>query len=210
MVAALTGAGARANEGRVAVDWAKLGDLLRAPTLTVAPVEAWRTELADRATFGRPGSDQPLLEAQPGLGRYSVVARDFDGPRLVMGRLSATDQVRRGRSRRMMLLRGRLSDGPVTPFVQLGLGQYRVAPDVLGPPHPLLLAGQAGAGIELSFTSWASLALEGDCTLVESAPEGTLQPPITTRTIAVPDPHASRLVTSPAFWGGFLAFRAAF
>ncbi len=185
LAAALTGATAR-GDAHLAVEWTKLAELLPPPALlNVPPGAAWRAELAEHASLRKPDADPPLLETLRGMGRYSIVARDWDASRVVMGKLAPTDQVRR--SRRMVLMRERLLEGPIVPFVQVGLGQWRVDPDALNATHPALLAGQAGAGIELVLSTWAAVAIEADCTFL--------------------DPDRTH---PPAFWGGFLAYRASF
>ncbi len=106
------------------------------------------------------------------MSGLSLVARDWDSAKLLMGRLSAVDQVQHGRSWRMALLRARFAEGPLVPFAQLGLGQWRVDPDMPAIRHEQVFAGQLGGGVELILSSWASIALEADCSML--APEKRL------------------------------------
>ena len=210
---------------RLSIEWEKLGKILRWGGVSVAPPGAWRAELSPPPPSL---AESPVLEGFRGLSGLSLLARDWDTARLLMGRLSAVDQVRHGRSWRMALLRGRFAEGPIAPFVQLGLGQWRVDPDSPAMPHDVILAGQVGAGVELALSSWASIAIEVDCTAL--APEhrygdefeprqtnvkspaaslgGTFARAATGA--ALPDSAAARWVRPPALWGSFLAARATF
>jgi hypothetical protein len=112
----------------------------------------------------------------------------------------------------MVLLRGRLLDGPITPFAQLGLGQWRFDPDVPAMPRKALVAGQVGIGVEYVVASWVSIAFEADCTLLDPVRLEASNPQ--------PQPHqepddlsrapGDRWVHPPALWGGFLATHARF
>ncbi len=158
---------------RLAVEWDKLGDLLRRQdTSSSSP---WRPD-ADHPVPVTPRSEgHSLLDGIQGPGHWSLVARDWEAARLLMGRLAPTDEVKRGRSKRMVLLRGRFANGPVVPFFQLGLGQWRIDPDRPAMPHDAVLAGQMGAGVELAIASWVSVALEADCTLLDPGRLGTAE-----------------------------------
>jgi hypothetical protein len=200
---------ARAEEARrIAIDWLKLGDLLRRRVPSDgcgAGCDSGRSNLPGRLTFDRPMSQSPMIEGAR-LGRLSLVARDWDQARLLMGRASATDAVLSGRSRRMVLLRGRVLEGPISPFVQLGLGQWRVDPDMPAIPHDVLLAGEVGVGIELALTSWASLAIETNCTVF--GPERRAWEVETWST--GPTWRPSSFIHPAAFWGNFIAAQASF
>jgi hypothetical protein len=192
---------------RLAVEWDKLGELLQRQD---APLSAWRPD-ADHPVPATPSSGpRTLLDGLRGPGRWSLVARDWEAARLLMGRLAPTDEVRRGRSKRMVLLRGAFAEGPVAPFAQLGLGQWRIDPDTPAMPHDAVLAGQVGAGVELAVASWVSVALEADCTFLDPGRLGT--PEFQPR--EVPDsqfrPHEVRWVHPSTLWGSFIAARARF
>jgi hypothetical protein len=181
---------------RLAVEWDKLGELLRRQDVSLS---AWR-----------PDADHVVPDGTHGPGRWSLVARDWEAARLLMGRLAPTDEVKRGRSKRMVLLRGAFADGPVAPFAQLGLGQWRIDPDTPAMPHDAVLAGQVGAGVELAVASWVSVALEADCTFLDPGRLGT--PEFQPREVLDSQfrPHELRWVHPSALWGSFIAARARF
>ena len=193
---------------RLLIDWGKLGILLRrddAPSPCDSPLEmAARPHLALPDV---PRLELPILDGFRS-GRVSLVARDWEAARLLMGRLSATDQVRHGRSRRMVLVRARLFDalaGSLSPFVQVGLGQWRVDPDMPVLPHDVLAAAQAGAGMELLLSRWASIAIEVNCTLLDpERPDRESHPQVG------PPRGGAAWIHPPALWGSFLAARAIF
>ena len=213
----------RARAQHLSIDWSKLGGLLRRPEAPIGPAaEGWRTELASRVAPDRAPSDSPLLggpRGMPGLAGCSLVARDWESATLLVGHMSPTDQVRRSRSRRMVILRERLLEGPIVPFLQLGLGQWRVDPDTPAVPHEVLLAGQFGFGIELALTPWAAMAIEADATLLQpDRPSATSSSSAPVERPSAGEPGASpsvnppppQWVHAPASWGSFVALRAAF
>ncbi len=194
---------------RLSVEWDKLGDLLRRRDVESSP--SWRPDADRKVVQAVHDASHSLLEGGPTLGRWSLVARDWDAARALMGRMTATDEAHRGRSKRMVLLRGRLVDGPVAPFVQLGLGQWRIDPDTPGTiPRESLVAGQLGVGVEYAIASWVSLALEADCTVLDP---GRLEP-LYPRPLEPPGapllPRDVPWLHPPALWGSFLAARARF
>jgi hypothetical protein len=190
---------------RLLVDWGKLGTLLRRDD-ALPPCESPRV-MAAHPLPDAPRLQLPVLEGFRG-GRLSLVARDWEAARLLMGRLSATDQVQHGRSRRMVLVRARLFDvsaGSLSPFVQVGLGQWRIDPDMPVLPHYVAAAAQAGAGVELLLSRWASIAIEVDCTVLD--PERADRE----RGAHVEPPRGGATWAHPtALWGSFLAGRAIF
>jgi hypothetical protein len=196
----------------LAVDWAKLGALLS------------RDDGSARASW-QPEADRPLrptrlaepfglLDGAQGSRWWSLVAHDWEGSRLLMGRLTPTDEVKRWRSKRMVLLRGRFADGPVAPYGQVGLGQWRIDPDIPALPHDAMLAAQVGAGVELALASWVSLALEAECTFLDPGRlDATDSSPERSDSDAPGRgglPPEARWVHPPALWGTFLAARAQF
>jgi hypothetical protein len=203
-------AGRAAGEGnlRLSVEWEKLGALLRPEGVALTP--SWRSD-GDRAVVkaaAHPES-RSLFESTLARGRWSLVARDWDAARLLMGRLAATDEVKRGsRSKRMALLRGRLLEGPIAPFAQLGLGQWRFDPDMPATPRKALIAGQLGIGAEYVVASWVSIAFEADCTVLDPGRLEASQPG--KEPAAWSRSRADRWVHPPALWGGFLATTARF
>jgi hypothetical protein len=102
--------------------------------------------------------------------RVTVVARDWgEAYRLAGGGLGLLDSLRLSSSTRMVLTRVRFSDPRgtfVTPFAQLGAGQWRVDTSLL----PVLqrdteIASQLGGGIEMSLGGW-QLAWENSATVL--------------------------------------------
>jgi hypothetical protein len=202
---------ARAGAGgtvRLAVEWDKLAALLGRDAEGTQP--SWRPD-ADRVIARAPRVETPsLLEGLQGRGRWSLVARDWEAARPLLGRLGPTDEVRSGRTRRMVLLRARLLDGPVTPFAQMGLGQWRIDPDTPAMPHDSVPAGQVGVGMEYALASWVALAFEADCTLLDPAHVDPPDPLRLERTGAQLLPRDVRWVRPPVLWGSFIAARARF
>jgi hypothetical protein len=181
-----------------------LGALLTVVVLLVAS----RAGAQERSIQGVPSAaHSPLVEGLDGLvggffdgfldsieraARLSVIARDWDAAQLLLGHLSPIDEVLRERSKRMVLMRRRLADGPLVPFLQLGLGQWRIDPDMPAIPHDVVLAGQLGGGLELHLTRLASVAAEAECTVINPARSEALW------------------IRSSTLWGSFLAARVKF
>jgi hypothetical protein len=98
--------------------------------------------------------------------RVTLVARDWGNSFKVAGdRLSLTDAMRLSASTRMVVGRARLSNTRFTPFVQAGLGQWRIDRAHL-PLMPSLIdvAAQVGGGFELRMTKHWQLAAEASGT----------------------------------------------
>jgi hypothetical protein len=177
---------------RLGIDWSKLGALLRPDDTPLLPPATWWAEAGSRLEPTTSPSDTPLLGPPKGSTRLALVARDWSAARLLMGRLSPADQVRLGRSRRMVLLRARLAEGTVVPVLDVGLGQWRVDPDMPVIPHDVELAGQVGAGLELGVASHVQMVFEATCTVL------------------YPDPEEARWTRRQDLWGGFVATRFTF
>jgi hypothetical protein len=172
----------------LSVDWGKLGDFLRGGPLFPAQ-ESWRPASLEQKPA--PSSvDSPWLGSS---AHVSLVARDWSGAQLLMGHLMVTDELRLSRSCRMVLTRLRLVDGLFTPFLQAGMGQWRVDTDLMPfLPRDVELAGQAGAGFELALGSMAEIALEADYTILYR------------------EQHEPQMVAEPRPWVAFVAARARF
>jgi hypothetical protein len=98
--------------------------------------------------------------------RVTLVARDWNGSmRLAGDRLSLVDAMRLSASTRMVVGRARLSGTRFTPFLQLGVGQWRVDRTFL-PLTPLTeeIATQLGCGFEMRVASRWQLAAETSAT----------------------------------------------
>lgn len=197
---------ARADDGlRLSVDWGKLGDVLcdgAARLLhhgsgrverSVAPGGTGRLVPRSRAEAmppSQPPPDAKWLGASP---QVSLVARDWGASQLLVGQLTLTDQLRVIRSIRMVVSRVRLANGRLSPFAQLGLGQWRVDNDLLPLlPRDVELAGQAGGGCEFALARAAALAVEVDYTVLYR------------------EQHQPQMVTGPRIVGAYLAARAVF
>jgi hypothetical protein len=195
---------------RLRIDWENLGVLLRRDDPVSSPRD-WRRDIELLPLRDLPRLELPVFEGVQAFGgRVSLVARDWEAARLLMGRISAADNVRQGRSRRMVLVRARVFDvldGKLSPFVQLGVGQWRVDPDMPVVPHEVLAAGQAGGGLELVLSRRTSIALEVDCTVLDperSDPGSRLALDTSTSR------SSGSWIHPTAFWGTFLAARATF
>lgn len=103
----------------------------------------------------------PLVDFLP---RASLVARDWRGSLKVAGRTMLLDELRPAASHRMVFARI-ASDARLSPFAQVGAGEWRTDP-VLFPNLPTLQAYAAsmGAGFELRTNAGLSIAAEADCT----------------------------------------------
>lgn len=174
---------------RLTVDWSKLLDQGSALIET-------------QSVLSKPEA-RPLV-AQPELGstwigvapRMSLVVRDWAGAqKLAGGQLALTDAMRSSRSLRMVVTRLRFG-APGTrlvPFVQAGLGEWRVDTDVL----PLQmrdqeLAAHFGGGFECRMTKGWLFAAE------------------TGATVLYRETHEPQQVVSPRMWNTFLASRVVF
>jgi hypothetical protein len=117
-------------------------------------------------------ADEPRRWLPPAL-ELSVVSRDWQGARAVIGPLIATDFLRPTRSSQMLMGRVRLSGQRITTFVQLGLGSWRLDSELLSPRVVEVdRAGQVGAGIEWTISTLtarspgAAVALESESTVL--------------------------------------------
>lgn len=150
----------------------------------------WGTFLVQADAFARGASEKPNTPAptpaaqadrapQPFEGnggnawfgvapRVTLVARDWGSAyRLAGDRLSLADTLKLSSSTRMILSRARLSDTRVTPFVQLGLGQWRTDPNLLPlMPRNTELAAQFGGGVEIHVTRNWELCAESALTAI--------------------------------------------
>jgi hypothetical protein len=170
----------------LSVNWSKLAQVLRGGDWLL-PQESWRPLLEQRSgSF----ADSPIIGTSP---HVSLVARDWSGAQLLMGSLMLTDQLRLSRSCRMVLSRVRLTNGRFTPFVQVGIGQWRVDTDLVPYlPRDVEIAEQTGGGFEYAFSQTAAIALEGDYTILYR------------------EQHEPQMVAEPRPWVTFVAARARF
>jgi len=176
---------AHAGDGgaRLSIDWGKLfarpewAQLHKRPSV-VAAVDALHTRVLTE-------------ESMPWFGsaiHVAILARDWQGAQRLLGsHLCATDALRVSRSSRMVVTRFILSDGRIAPFAQLGLGQWRLDPELL----PIFrsdteLAGQIGVGVDIPIAPHAGVAFETDYTvLYREAHEQHVASPRVWSTLAV-------------------------
>lgn len=143
----------------------------------------WMKALVDLDRMARGGAERPSAQTKPrapaaanddpspqNMGnawfgvapRVTLVARDWaSSTRLIGDRLSLVEQMRLSASTRMVVGRARLSGTRFTPFVQVGLGQWRVDRRYLPlTPHTIEIASQLGTGFELRLNRRWQLAAE--------------------------------------------------
>jgi hypothetical protein len=100
--------------------------------------------------------------------KFGIVARDWSSAYKVAGdRLALVDELRLTSSTRMVLSRVRLNDSRISPFAQVGLGQWRTDPYLL----PLTaryteIAAQAAGGFEIRLVGSWQVALESTMTML--------------------------------------------
>lgn len=98
----------------------------------------------------------------------SLVARDWGSSFRVAGdRLALVDALRLTSSTRMVLTRFRMTDARISPFAQVGLGQWRTDPFILPlTPSYMELAAQAAAGVEVRLMGTWQVAFETTMTTI--------------------------------------------
>ncbi|HVJ94149.1 MAG TPA: hypothetical protein VM580_30385 [Labilithrix sp.] len=162
------GSAAHADELR-GFDWMQaLVDLDR---FARGSASADRSASAQRPSPRTTSSDDPsphnLGNAWFGVApRVTLVARDWaSSTRLAGDRLSLVETMRLAASTRMVVGRARLSATRFTPFLQVGLGQWRVDRTYLPLiPGSIEIASQLGTGFELRITPRWQLAAEATMT----------------------------------------------
>jgi hypothetical protein len=120
-----------------------------------------REAASDTSMNATPAEPPPLVDLLP---RASIVARDWTGSVKVAGRTTLLDDLRPAASHRMVLARI-ASDARLSPFAQVGAGEWRVDP-VLFPALPTRQAYAAsfGAGLDLRTNAGFQVAGEVDYT----------------------------------------------
>jgi hypothetical protein len=192
LAAWLTGSDARADDRlRISIDWARLAGVMH-DFSAFLPRESWQpgVEHGSRINQEQPRS----FGLSPHL---SLFARDWGSTQLLLGHLAPTDQVRLSRSSRMVVSRVRIVGERFAPFVQAGLGQWRVDTDLMPVlPRDVSLAAQVGGGFEFAVWSRAAfhavIALEADYTVLYR------------------EQREPQMVSGPHLWGTFFAARARF
>jgi hypothetical protein len=180
---------------RLSIDWGN----------TLAKGMTWLESKSERSRVieGQPRAPEVGVgTGSPELGsawfgvapKVSLVARDWGTARsLAGGPLAVTDAIRVSRSSRLVMSRIRLGEGRISPFTQLGLGQWRVDTEIVPHlPRNVELAALFGAGVEMRlFRGW-ELAAEADLTVLYR------------------EVHEPQQLTTPRMWGAFLASRVEF
>lgn len=118
----------------------------------------------------------------------SLVARDWSSAYRVSGeRLALVEGLRLTSSTRMVLGRVRMSDSRISPYAQVGLGQWRTDPYLLPLSASYMeIAAQAAAGVEMRLIGTWELALESATTMLyrESSTRNDPSPHMWSTTIA--------------------------
>jgi hypothetical protein len=148
----------------------KGADVLDSPRCTPAGCQtdtnatAAAPERGVKLNVQEPTNDH-LLTFRPTV---SLVARDWGSSFRVAGeRLALVDALRLTTSTRMVLTRFRMTDSRISPFGQVGIGQWRTDPYLLPlTPSYMELAAQAAAGIEVRLTRGWQVALESTMTSI--------------------------------------------
>ncbi len=181
----------RAEDGiRLRVDWSELAGVIGQASAAFGHEGGFRPAEEEPPVSLRAPEEVPWVGSSAHL---ALIARDWGGARELVGRLSLTDRLRPTRSSRMLVSRIRLADGRVMPFVQVGLGQWRVDTELMPAlRRDVELAGQFGGGIEVSIARFATVALEAD------------------ETILYRQQHESQMVCQPHVWNSLLAARIDF
>lgn len=128
----------------------------------------------------------PDRSALGGTVRFALVGRDWSGARSLGGGV-LTDELRPSRSNRMVVGRLRLTGGIFQPYVQLGLGHWRMDNQLM-PGRPLLkeTAAQLAAGVEVRLSARAAIGVEWAYTTFyrETAADHALPVPFLTGALA--------------------------
>jgi hypothetical protein len=147
-------------------DWTKFYgaavDVMKGKFVTEAP-SSRRVATESETRSSTPGLGQAWFGVAP---KMSVVARDWgEGYRLYGAPMALSDELRISRSTRMVLSRVRLGSGRITPFVQLGVGQWRIDTTALpGMRYGVEVATQSGFGIEAHLARRWDLVAEYNST----------------------------------------------
>lgn len=167
------GTPARADESRAAIDW--MTKLVQLDQFVRTGSERPRLTLAAKGDRPATTMSTEPYEQNPGNAwfgvapRVSFVARDWaTSLRLAGDRLSLVDAMRLSQSTRMIVTRVRFGDpgvSRVTPFAQIGLGQWRTDTNIMPlTPRSTEIAGQVGGGIEIRVSRAWQLAAESSVT----------------------------------------------
>ena len=178
---------------RWTVDWAKLADVIQNGAAGLIPLETPHPAQARYDSKSPPPGSPWLFPNEAVRLAVSLVARDWGGAQLLVGHLTLIDQLRLSRSSRMIVTRVRIAQGPIVPFVQAGIGQWRVDTELLPKlPRDVETAVQLGVGFEFAFSRAIALAVEADHTLL------------------IRGLHEPQMVSAPYLWATSLAAKFIF
>lgn len=159
---------AHAADETGSVDWTKFygaaTDVMKGKFAKEAPTPPRATT---EETSTRSNDPSGLGTAWFGVApKVSIVARDWgEGFRLYGAPMALSDELRLSRNTRMVLSRVRLGSGRITPFVQLGVGQWRIDTTALpGMRYGVEVATQTGFGIEAHLARRWDLVAETNTT----------------------------------------------
>jgi hypothetical protein len=175
--------------GRATLDWdrlivgldrfARTGDRAEKPNVSVPalhPTESATNERTQQLYVQNAGN--AWFGVAP---RVSLVARDWGSAYKLAGdQLSLADSMRLSASTRMVMSRVRFGDFGstlVTPFAQLGFGQWRTDTKVLPlTPSSMEVAAQVGGGVEIHVSRSWQIACETSATtfIRDAREEGNL------------------------------------
>jgi hypothetical protein len=161
---------ARADSSHATVDWGRL--LIQLDNYVRGGRERPNLQQGQSTSLQNDRTFQPFIQtagnAWFGVApRVSFVARDWGTAFRIAGdRISLVDAMRLSASTRMVLTRVRLSNARVTPFLQIGAGQWRTDSNILPrTPHSTEIAAQVGGGVEVQLLPYWQLACETGGTL---------------------------------------------
>lgn len=154
------------------VDWVKgltsLDRLVRTGSETATPPPSPLNKSAERPTYSSDPNPQNLGAAWFGVApKVSLVLRDWGSSTRIYGdSLSVVEQLRLVASTRMVVTRARLATHTrFTPFLQAGVGQWRVDRRFLPfTPEAEEVATQLGSGFELRLSRNWQVAAEATFT----------------------------------------------
>jgi hypothetical protein len=162
---------AHAETGRATIDWARFLVELDAYARHGAEKQTAVTTSATHAERTQQLFVQTAGNAWFGVApRVSLVARDWGNSYRISGdQLSVVDAMRLTSSTRMVMSRVRFGDigtTLITPFAQLGFGQWRTDSKFLPlTPSSTEIAAQVGGGLELHVTRSFHVACETSATM---------------------------------------------
>lgn len=160
---------AQAAEPKIDVDWTSFMVKLDAYVRTGSEGPVQQGRALEERTY------QPLVQnagnAWFGVApSVTLVARDWGNAfRLAGDQMGLTDAMRLSSSTRMVISRVRLADNRtsrITPFAQLGFGQWRTDTNILPQyKYSIQVAAQFGGGVELSLAKNWQIACETSATV---------------------------------------------